>query len=62
VGCVTAPQETLDEAVKIMNSGGAIDIERRVAAYRETGYERHDPNAPPYSYDDAVRERERLRG
>jgi len=62
VVCVTAPQEQLDEAVEIMNSAGAIDIDRRVAAYREAGYERHDPTAPPYSYDDAVRERERLRG
>jgi uncharacterized protein (TIGR02271 family) len=62
VVCVTAPQETLDQAVEIMNSAGAIDIDRRVAGYRDTGYERHDPNAPPYSYDDAVRERERLRG
>jgi len=62
VVCVTAPQGQLDEAVEILNSAGAVDIDRRVAAYRETGYERHDPNAPPYSYDDAVRERERLRG
>jgi len=62
VVCVTAPREQLDQAIEIMNSAGAIDIDRRVAGYRETGYERHDPNAPPYSYDDAVRERERLRG
>jgi len=62
VVCVTAPREQLDEAVEIMNSAGAIDIDRRVASYRETGYERHDASAPPYSYDDAVRERERLRG
>ena len=62
VVCVTAPQEQLDQAVEIMNSAGAVDIDRRVASYRETGYERHDPNAPPYSYDDAVRERERIRG
>jgi len=62
VVCVTAPQEQLDQAVSIMNSAGAVDIDRRVAAYRDTGYERHDPNAPPYSYDDAVRERERVRG
>ena len=40
--CVTAPQEQLDQAVEIMNSAGAVDIDRRVAAYRETGYERHD--------------------
>src|SRR3954453_17490690 len=50
VVCVTAPREQLDEAVGIMNSAGAIDIDRRVASYRETGYERHDASAPPYSY------------
>jgi len=62
VVCVSAPQEQLDQAVEIMNSGGAVDIDRRVASYRETGYERHDASAPPYSFDDAVRERERIRG
>jgi len=62
VVCVTAPREQLDQAVEIMNSAGAVDIDRRVAAYRETGYERHDPKAPPYSYDEATRERERYRG
>jgi uncharacterized protein (TIGR02271 family) len=62
VVCVTAPSEQLDQAVEIMNSGGAVDIDRRVAAYRETGYERHDPTAPPYSYDEAIKERERYRG
>ena len=62
VVCVSAPQEQIDQAVEIMNSGGAIDIDHRVAAYRETGYERHDAEAPPYSYDDAMRERERIRG
>ena len=62
VVAVTAPREQLDQAVRIMNSAGAIDIDRHVAAYRETGYERHDPSAPPYSYEEATKERERFRG
>ena len=44
-----------------MNQHGAVDIDRRVAAYRQTGYERYDPNAPAYKFDEAVREREQYR-
>lgn len=62
VVCVAADPDQADRVVDIMNSAGAIDIDQRVEKYRETGYERHDPNAPPYSYDEAVAERERLRG
>ena len=58
---VTAPQSQLDQAVTIMNQPGAVDIDRRVAAYRQTGYERYDPNAPAYRFDEAVREREEYR-
>jgi len=56
---VTASADVLDRAVKIMNEHNPVDIDRRVAAYRETGYERHDPDAPPYSMDEAARERQR---
>uniref|UniRef100_Q01PI0 DUF2382 domain-containing protein n=1 Tax=Solibacter usitatus (strain Ellin6076) TaxID=234267 RepID=Q01PI0_SOLUE len=55
---VTAPPEQIEAAVALMNERGAIDIDRRVQEYRKTGYERHDPNAPAYSFDEAVRERE----
>jgi len=59
--CVTARQEQIDRAVSIMNAAGAVDIDRHVEHYRKTGYERHDPSAAPYSYEEANRERERLR-
>jgi uncharacterized protein (TIGR02271 family) len=62
VVCVTAPEAQVDQAVRIMNDEGAIDIDRRVEQYRETGYERHNPDAPAYSYDAATKERERFRG
>lgn len=62
VVCVTVPQNQADQAVDLMNSAGAIDIDRQVERYRQTGYERHDPNAPAYSYDEATSERERFRG
>jgi uncharacterized protein (TIGR02271 family) len=61
VVCVTAPSSQLDQAVTIMNQHGAVDIDRRVAAYRQSGYERYDPNAPAYNFDEAVREREQYR-
>ena len=62
VVCVTAPEAQVDQAVRIMNDEGAIDIDRRVEQYRETGYERHNPDAPAYSYDEVAKERERFRG
>jgi len=55
---VTAPQGQIDQAVEIMNSRGAIDIDRRLEDFRKTGYQEHDPNAPAYSYDEADRERQ----
>jgi uncharacterized protein (TIGR02271 family) len=62
VVCVTAPREQVDRAVEIMNSAGAVDIDRHVERYRQTGYERYDEAAPAYTHDEAVAERERFRG
>jgi uncharacterized protein (TIGR02271 family) len=62
VVAVTGAPDQIEQAVEIMNSAGAIDIERRVEQYRGTGYDRYDPNAPAYSFDEAVAERERFRG
>jgi uncharacterized protein (TIGR02271 family) len=62
VVCVTAPEDQIDDAVEIMNSAGAIDIDRRVETYRKEGqYKGYDANAPAYSYDEAAGERERYR-
>jgi len=58
---VTAPQDQMERVVDIMNSAGAVDIDRRVEQFRQTGYERYDPNAAPYDYDQAAREREQYR-
>jgi len=59
--CVDAPEAQLDRAVEILNSAGAIDIDRRVASYRELGYEGYDANAPAYSAEEAQAERGRMR-
>lgn len=61
VVCVTATEDDIDRVVDILNSAGAVDIDRHVERYQQTGYEGHDPNAPQYSYDEARDERERVR-
>jgi hypothetical protein len=38
---------------------GAIDVQVRVAVYREAGWTSHDPNAAPYTPEEMQRERER---
>lgn len=60
--CVTAPADQIDRIVDIMNAAGAVDIDRHVENYRQTGYEEHDSNAPAYSYGEATSERESFRG
>jgi hypothetical protein len=62
VVCVTGTENQIDNAVQMMNEAGAVDVDRHVANYRSEGYERHDPNAPPYSYEEANRERARFHG
>jgi len=59
---VTADEDQIERAVEIMNSAGAVDVDRHVENYRSQGYQQHDPNAQPYSYEEANRERERFRG
>ena len=56
------PGGEVDRAVEIMNAAGAVDIDRHVERYRQTGYERYDEKAPAYSHEEAVAERERFRG
>jgi hypothetical protein len=40
----------------------AIDVQVRVADYREAGWTSHDPNAAPYTPEEMQRERERNSG
>jgi len=58
---VTAPAGRVEEAAAVMNRHGAIDIDRRVADYREMGWRGYDEKAPAYTADEAARERERYR-
>jgi hypothetical protein len=59
---VRADESRADEAARIMRNHGAVDIERRVEHWRETGWTRHDPSAGPYSVEQMERDRAAYRG
>lgn len=61
VVCVRGSDDQIEEAVQIMNDNDAIDIDRRLATFKESGYERHNPEAAPFTHDEAEREREQYR-
>lgn len=54
---VRADDSKADDAVHVMRSHGAVDIERRVEQWKQQGWTRHDPSATPYSVDQLERER-----
>ncbi len=61
VVAVNAAPAEVERAVRIMNENGAVDVDRRVAFYREKGYRGYDPSAPSYTAEEAAREREEFR-
>ena len=46
---------------EVMMDRGAIDMQVRVSAYRDSGWTAHDPDAPPYSAEEIERERQARR-
>jgi hypothetical protein len=54
---VRAADDATDHVVTIMRAHGAIDIDRRAAAWRERGWSGFDAAAPPLSRDDVARDR-----
>lgn len=54
---VAVPDAQVDSVTQMLNHMGAVDIDRRAAAWRESGYTGYDPNAQPYNHDEAARER-----
>jgi hypothetical protein len=54
---VRAEDDRAEQVAGIMRSRGAIDIESRVAAWRQSGWKGFDPSAQPYTHDDIERER-----
>jgi uncharacterized protein (TIGR02271 family) len=53
--------EAADRITELMERNGAIDIDERIASYRERGYTGFDANAQPYTTDEAERERNAYR-
>lgn len=60
-GCtlVTArvPQADKDRYAAMLDAG-AVDMELRIAAYRQTGWTLHDPDAAPFTAEEIARERD----
>ena len=54
---VRCDESRADEVTDIMRQRGAVDIEGRVERWRETGWERFDQTAQPYTVDEIRRDR-----
>jgi len=54
---VKVDESRADRAAEIMRANGAIDLDERVARWREAGWEGWDPTARPYTAEEAERER-----
>ncbi len=46
---VNADDNMLDRAADVLNSAGAVDVDRRHAQYRASGYQKFDRKAPLYN-------------
>lgn len=46
----------LDRATEVMNSHGAVDIDKRAAQYKASGYTKYDTKAPLYSPEQSRQE------
>lgn len=51
-------QDRADQACAIMDSHGAVDVERRASSWRQRGWTEYNPGAEPLSADELRRERE----
>ena len=57
---VTAPEDRVDEANRIMDRFNPIDIDQRATTWRSEKWDRFDPDATPYTQTDFERERSRF--
>lgn len=57
---VSTDDHSADRAADIMHRKGAIDIDRRAAQWKATGWERFDERAAPYTTEEIARERETI--
>jgi len=54
---VKVDESRADRAAEIMRANGAIDLDERVSRWREAGWDGWNPAAPPYTAEEAERER-----
>ena len=57
---VTAPENRVDEANRIMDRFNPMDIDQRATTWRSENWSRFDPDATPYNQTDFERERSRF--
>ncbi len=55
------PEADQDRYAAILDRG-AVDVQVRIATYRQAGWTSYDPDAAPYTAEEIARERERNRG
>ncbi|HLI83700.1 MAG TPA: YsnF/AvaK domain-containing protein [Bryobacteraceae bacterium] len=60
VMAVTTTDALSSRVAEIMNQNGGSDIDRHVENFRLAGYATYDPNAPAYTHEQAMREREQI--
>jgi uncharacterized protein (TIGR02271 family) len=60
VAVTVADESRIDSAREALAATGAVDIEKRVAAWKETGYQGYRADAAPYTRDEVAQERSRV--
>lgn len=60
VAVTVADEARVDSAREALAATGAVDIEKRVAAWKETGYQGYRADAAPYTRDEIAQERSRV--
>jgi uncharacterized protein (TIGR02271 family) len=59
---VQAAEDVTERAAAIMERRAVVDYENRTSQWRETGWTGYDADAPPYTVEEAERERAAYRG
>ena len=60
VAVTVSDESRVDSAREALAATGAVDIEKRVAEWRQTGYEGYRSDAAPYTRDEVAQERSRV--
>ena len=60
VAVTVADESRVDSAREALAATGAVDIEKRVAEWKQAGYEGYRADAAPYSRDEIAQERSRV--